>query len=205
MCKDEDTMSTALAHPGGPHTLADWESLDHDSDGNRVELIGGHLHVTPAPGFTHQIFSDELRFELRQALREYDRHDLVAVSAIGVAVTEEMGFIPDIVVAPVPADGAVKISAADTLLAVEIVSPRTRKSDRLTKPAAYAEAGVPYYWRVEPIPGDAPTIVCFELVDGEYAKRHVVESEAPVAVKAAPVPVELDVDALYGRIFGRQR
>lgn len=113
-----------------------------------------------------------------------NRRDLYAVSAIGVAVTEEMGFIPDIVVAPVPADGAVKISAADTLLAVEIVSPRTRKSDRLTKPAAYAEA---------------------ELLGGEYAKRHVVESEAPVAVKAAPVPVELDVDALYGRIFGRLR
>ena len=47
--------------------------------------------------------------------------------------------------------------------------------------------------------------MCFELVGGEYAKRHVVESEAPVAVEAAPVPVELDVDALYGRIFGRLR
>lgn len=205
MCEDNDTMSAALVRSGGPYTLADWESLDHDSDGNRVELIGGHLHVTPAPGFTHQSLSDELRRLIDDSLIAFDRRDLFAVSAIGVAVTEEMGFIPDIVVAPVPEDGAVKISAADTLLAVEIVSPRTRKSDRLTKPAAYAEAGVPHYWRVEPIPGEAPTIVCFELVDGEYAKRHVVESEAPVTVKAAPVPVELDVDALYDRIFGRMR
>lgn len=122
-------MSSALAHSAGSYTLADWESLDHDSDGNRVELIGGHFHVTPAPGFTHQSLSDELRFELRAALLEHDRTDLVAVSAIGVAVTQDMGFIPDIVVVPVP----------------------------------------------------------------------------PATVKAAPAPVELDVDSLYERIFGRCR
>ncbi len=202
MCKDADTMSSALAHAGGSYTLADWESLDQAPDGNRVELIGGYLHVTPAPGFTHQILSDELRLGIRHALREHGRRDLVAVSAIGIRVSEDMGFIPDIVVVPVPQDGTIKVAAADVELAVEVVSPRTRKDDRMIKPAAYADAGVRYYWRVEPVPGEAPTVVCFELEGGEYVKRRIVESERPATVKAAPVPVELDVDLLYEASFG---
>lgn len=194
-------MSSALAHPDGRYTLADWESLDHDPDGPRVELIGGQLHVTPAPGFTHQIFSDELRLILRESLIKFDRSDLVVVSAIGVGVSQDMGFVPDLVVVPTPEDGTVKVTAADVRLAVEIVSPSTRKNDRMTKPAAYAEAGIPHYWRVEPVPGEPPTVVCFELVGGDYVKQVIVESERPASVKAAPVPVELDVDALYRRIF----
>src|ERR1044072_8348809 len=34
-------------------------------------------------------------------------------------------------------------------LAVEIVSPTSQSMDRITKPALYARAGIPYYWRIE--------------------------------------------------------
>ncbi|GAB2659147.1 Uma2 family endonuclease [Saccharopolyspora gloriosae] len=196
-------MSSALAYASGPpFTLADWESLEHDPDGNRVELIGGHFQVTPAPSYVHQGLNDELRLVLRQALRAEGRSDLFAVSGIGVSLFEGMGFIPDISVLQAQRDGTVKVEAAEVLLAVEIVSPRTRKDDRMIKPDAYAQAGVPFYWRVEPIPGDPPTILCFELTNGVYVKSCVVESGVPATVKAAPVPVDLDVDVLYDLVFG---
>lgn len=196
-------MSSALACASGPpFTLADWESLEHDPDGNRVELIGGHFQVTPAPSYVHQGLNDELWLVLRQALRAEGRSDIVARSGLGVSLVEGMGFIPDISVVRAQSDGTVKVVAADLLLAVEIVSPRTRKDDRMIKPGAYAQAGVPFYWRVEPIPGEPPAIVCFELDDGVYIKSCVVESGHPTTVKAAPVPVDLDVDRLYGLALG---
>jgi Uma2 family endonuclease len=37
-------------------------------------------------------------------------------------------------------------------LVVEIVSPGTRRRDRLEKPAEYAAAGIPHYWRIEQNP-----------------------------------------------------
>jgi Uma2 family endonuclease len=37
----------------------------------------------------------------------------------------------------------------EVLLAVEIVSPTSVGMDRITKPAIYAGAGIPCYWRVE--------------------------------------------------------
>lgn len=201
-------MSSALACTGGPpYALADWESLDEDPGGNRVELIGGHFKVTPGPSVAHQAISDALRSTLHQALLREDRTDLLAVSGVGISVVEGMGFVPDISVLPTPSDGTIKVAASEVLLAVEVVSPRTRKDDRMVKPEAYAQAGVPFYWRVEPMPGAPPAIFCFQLAKGrlanaEYAESAVAESGRPVAVKAAPVDVELDVDALYEQIFG---
>jgi Uma2 family endonuclease len=38
------------------------------------------------------------------------------------------------------------------VLAVEVVSTHTRARDRISKPAEYATAGIPFYWRVEQHP-----------------------------------------------------
>jgi Uma2 family endonuclease len=37
----------------------------------------------------------------------------------------------------------------EVVLAVEIVSPTSQSMDRITKPALYAAAAIPYYWRIE--------------------------------------------------------
>jgi hypothetical protein len=42
---------------------------------------------------------------------------------------------------------------------VEIVSPSTVSIDRAVKPAMYAEAGIPVYWRVE-LHDTAKIVVC---------------------------------------------
>jgi Uma2 family endonuclease len=55
------------------------------------------------------------------------------------------------------------------LLAVEVLSPATRRIDRLSKMSAYEDAGVLSYWLVEPDP-DNPSVTVMELVDGSYAK-----------------------------------
>lgn len=201
-CDYPETMCSDFVFTDArPYTLADWEALVEAPAGHRVELIGGRLEAVPVPGMAHQIFRDEFLFFLRRALRS-GRGDLLAITAVGVSVVEGMGFIPDVVVVPLQRDGAVKVCAADLRLVIEVVSPRTREHDRMVKPAAYAQAGVPFYWRVEPIPGAPPAVFCFQLSAGHYAESAVVESGRPATVKAAPVDVDLDVDVLYEQIFG---
>ena len=52
---------------------------------------------------------------------------------------------------------------------IEIVSPSTVSIDRAIKPAMYAEAAIPVYWRVEL--QDTPKIVVSSLSRGRYVTR----------------------------------
>lgn len=71
-------------------------------------------------------------------------------------------------------------------LVVEVVSPRTAKTDRFLKPAEYAAAGVPLFWRVELLP--EVVIHGFRLEAGAYVPTQ--QPEAPWG------PVTVDVEAL---------
>jgi hypothetical protein len=60
-------------------------------------------------------------------------------------------LIPDVAVvrSEVLWGGAGTVAADEVLLAVEVVSPSSEMTDRITKPALYAAAGIAAYWRVE--------------------------------------------------------
>lgn len=193
--------SATWRHPDR-YTVDEWADLDPMPDGSRVELIDGVLRVTPAPALAHQRFGDRLCNLMDDTLWKRGRRDLCAVTGISVPVTGTFGFIPDIAVIRNPGVDVNSVPVSDLVLAVEIVSPSTRKQDRIVKPAAYAGAGVQYYWRVEPSKGKPPTVVCFELVDGAYVERIAVGPGEPGTITAAPVPIKLDVDKLYARVFG---
>lgn len=90
------------------------------------------------------------------------------IAAIGVRLRNNTVFIPDVVVAERQAALANRsgiLDASVVRLVVEIVSPGSGTMDRLTKPALFAEAGIPSYWRVEP--EDGPAVHAFAL-DGDH-------------------------------------
>jgi Uma2 family endonuclease len=66
------------------------------------------------------------------------------------------------------------------VLAVEVLSPSTRRIDRLSKLSAYEEAGVASYWLVDPDP-ETPSLRALELTD-----RHYVEAGYPSGEQAWP-------------------
>jgi Uma2 family endonuclease len=49
------------------------------------------------------------------------------------------------------------LEPANLRLVVEVVSPGSTTHDRFTKPALYADAGIPTYWRIE-VGSDGPTV-----------------------------------------------
>jgi Uma2 family endonuclease len=86
----------------------------------------------------------------------------------------------------------VAYTPADFALLVEVVSPTSTGMDRVLKPAEYAAAGIPFFWRVEIEP--AVEVISYELSDGAY-RETVRATEGSVAMPA-PYPVVIDVPAL---------
>ncbi|WP_243709526.1 Uma2 family endonuclease [Micromonospora sp. 15K316] len=129
------------------YTLEDLLHLPDDAP--RVELVDGVIQVTPSPTLGHQ----DISLLLARWLLQHAPTDLRVSQAVGVALSSNTSRQPDVVVrrADLP-PGQSLLRAEDVVLAVEIVSPGTRRIDRFAKPGEYAAAGIPYYWRIEQDP-----------------------------------------------------
>jgi Uma2 family endonuclease len=105
--------------------------------------------------------------------------------------------VPDIVVVRslTAEQNPARLAADDVLLAVEIVSPGTGRTDRVTKPAEYADAGIGGYWVIDLDP-PATTITAYTLVDGDYE----VVADGPGEFDLLyPAPVHVDLTTLTTR------
>ena len=128
------------------YTIAD---LDHfPDDGNRYELLGGVLLVTPAPGPPHQ----SALARLTQALWAYlgpPGPALVTTPGV-IQVGNDTQLEPDLLIIPAQSvDAASWRQVRDWWLAVEVSGPASRIYDRDFKTAAYLQAGVREVWRVD--------------------------------------------------------
>lgn len=134
-------MTTATSNA---FTVEDLEALP--DDGNRYELIGGSIVMTPAPEPVHQRVSRRLLGLLEAACPEgYEVFD----APIDYDLPGGQRVEPDLIVVPNASVGEKRLEG-HALLVVEIVSPGSIVNDTVTKRAVYAEAGVPAYWMVDP-------------------------------------------------------
>jgi len=174
-----------------PRTVADLLLLP--DDGNRYELLDGCLLVSPAPILTHQLVAQRLQHTLLDAAPP----ELEPLDTVNLKVGDEDFFIPDLVVARSEAvyEGELMLRPADVLLAVEIVGDSTRKRDRVLKLAAYAEAGIPHYWRIEPTEG--PALYAYELDGDTYRLARAVTGGERVTLNE-PFPVTIDPHTWVG-------
>ena len=118
-------------------------------DGNRYETVHGELLVTPAPSYPHQYVIAELLVRLHPFLKRYPVGQVVTSPA-------DISWAPDVLVQPDVF--VVALEEARTfdwkrmktlLLAIEVLSPSTRRYDRFTKRRIYQEFRVPLYWLVD--------------------------------------------------------
>ena len=112
----------------------------------RVELVDGVIQVTPSSTVGHQDISSLLWLWLHNHAPTH----LGAAQSVGVRLSHNTSRQPDALLyrAGVPSDQSM-LRSEDVVLAVEIVSPGTRRIDRFAKPGEYAAAGIPFYWRIE--------------------------------------------------------
>lgn len=194
-------MTAQLAHEVhkprlGPVTVEDWLAKDAPADGSRLELLLGHLTMTPAPMSGHQRVSYRLARAIDDALEADGRTDLEMLQAVGVRISTPFrtALIPDVVVAKAGANVAA-FDPSDVLLAVEVWSPGNSRTERETKTAAYAQAEIPHLWLVE-TPLDKPaTFRAYQLKGNSYVLA--VDAKAGESVLApGPVPVKIDTSRL---------
>lgn len=181
-------MSLAPFDRPGPWTFDDLQELPEDD--LRYEVVDGALLVSPAPTHFHQAVGRRLFLQLvRQAPAEWE-----PVYEVAFRVRTD-GRVPDLAVvrAGLPVRRReIAYQPGDFALLIEVVSPTSTGMDRVLKPAEYAAAGVPFFWRVETDP--AVEIVAYELVDGQY--RESARASEGAQALPGPYPLVIDLDAL---------
>jgi Uma2 family endonuclease len=149
-----------------PMTLEEWAALDDEVEG---ELVDGFLEEEEMPTFLHEIIVGWLIETLRTWSRR--RGGRVAASEAKIAVGPRRGRKADVSVylrgrMPAAADRLITIAPH---LVVEVTSPRPRdtRRDRIEKLSDYAQAGIRYYWILDP---QLRSLEIFELGrSGRYA------------------------------------
>jgi Uma2 family endonuclease len=166
-------------------------------DGNRYEIIDGERFVTPAPTPLHQVTAFRLAVLLDAYVAQLGQ--LCLMAPLDVIFDERNAVQPDVLVAPrLPGATAPSLRSVNALtLAVEVLSPSTRRVDQTRKRALYAAMRVPEYWILDPEhrtvtrcrPGDPAAEVLAESL--------VWQPDPAVA------PLELDLVGLFAAVYER--
>ncbi len=180
-----------------PWTVDEWIALNEDApDGSRYELVDGSVLMSPPPSMGHQLAGDRLARILTDAAPA----GLIPVTATGIPMGDRTALIPDLLVVDLTAfaDDAKMPDPSQVHLVVEIVSPSTTTTDRTLKPAKYAAAGIPHFWRLETARFRGlgverlPVLFAYTLdADGEYRLTRRLPAGTTVRIED-PFPVELD-------------
>ena len=130
------------------------EVLEFPSDGNRYELVGGELLVTPAPRRVHQRVVGKLHHTLFGYLQDYRGVAEVLMSPADITWGSDEDLVqPDLFVVVLDAAEGPNDrwdSIRTLLLAIEVISPSSTRYDRVTKRRLYQRRGVATYWVVDP-------------------------------------------------------
>lgn len=152
--------------------------------------------MAPAPAAIHQIAV----FEIAAILREYLEREPIGVVMLSPADLElEPGSVtqPDVFVVPATVDvERHRLEWSDVkslLLAVEVLSPSSARTDRIEKRDFYCDVGVPEYWLVD--------------LDAQAVERWTPTRETPEILRDrlnwTPLqsePFSIDLPRLFERI-----
>lgn len=154
----------------GIYTVEDLHAYREQRDDMTVQLIDGELIVSASPGVVHQVVSSELFVLLARVVPSQLR---VLHAPLDLRAGERTVVQPDLMVVPRDLREGSEVEQPP-VLAVEILSPSSRRTDLVRKPEALAQFGVPHYWVIDPL---HPWLRVFRLEGGTYASDLVVEGD----------------------------
>ncbi|MGW3318308.1 Uma2 family endonuclease [Streptomyces fungicidicus] len=167
-----------------------WEEMEWP-EGSKVEIIEGIITVSPAPAYRHNVIAARIQRRLYSVIPE----DWEIFHTLAIAVPSRLGMlIPDLVVAPVRdhTESDSHIPAALAELVVEVTSKSNARHDRVSKPAAYATAGIPLYLLVDRWAPDGPTATLYGEPEGDvYRPLATAKFGEPLKL---PAPFGLVID-----------
>ncbi|MFJ8657944.1 Uma2 family endonuclease [Streptomyces sp. NPDC093795] len=185
-------MSALAAEPqygqgnGWEDLVRRWESMDWP-EGCKVEIIEGIITVAPTPCAGHNNIA--YRILRRLAAEIPEEWGVYQTQSIAIP-TRLSAFVPDLLVAPLnEVEGPHHIvPAAVAELVAEVTSPSNASTDRITKAAAYAEAGVPLYLLIDRHAPGGPTVTLYGEPKGDVYR----------VLRAVPFGEEIHLPAPFG-------
>lgn len=145
-------------------------------DGLRHELIDGEHFVSPSPGSAHQLIIGNLYLLMRTFLREHPA-GVVMLAPFDIVFSQYDVVEPDLIYFSRERFKAVvgeKNATGAPDLAIEVLSPSSRRRDEVLKRRLYERTGVAEYWIVDP---DLEAVRVYRLVEGRYVRAAELSSE----------------------------
>jgi len=167
-----------------------WEDMEWP-EGSKVEIIEGVITVSPAPAYRHHVIAERIQRQLYSVIPD----DWGIYQTLAIAVPSRLGMlIPDLVVTPLPddAESDTHIPAALAELVVEVTSRSSVRHDRVSKPAAYATAGIPLYLLVDRWATGGPRVTVYGEPKGDVY-RVLTAVKFGDSIKL-PAPFDLVID-----------
>jgi Uma2 family endonuclease len=130
-----------------------------------TELWDGELIMSPAPSFFHQEIVDRFHDYLKAWVRQHQLGK-TGIAPIDMVLTARCVTQPDVVFIANDRLSIVQrnLQGAANLVA-EVISPESRRRDRIDKRDLYEQHGVEEYWLIDP---EAKTVEVLSLQSGEY-------------------------------------
>ena len=161
------------------------------NDGKRYEVVDGELLVSPGPAWSHQAAV----FFLQRALHDYVRAENVGFVLAGPADIEPDDYTlvePDVFVVPLTSGKRPRHwrEANKLLLAAEVLSPGSRRHDRVVKRDLYRRLGA-VYWIVDLDAG------LLERWMPEDLRPEILTDNVEWHAEGASQPVRINLDELF--------
>jgi Uma2 family endonuclease len=180
-------------------TVANYLALGEDDDQHRCELQEGNLLFMPSGRPHHNIARSELFGQIDSQLPEQLRVvpdvdldlQLVPADQPGTVRRPDLTVVAAAAMERVDREGGI-LRASEVVLAVEILSPGSRRTDQIIKRGEYADAGIPHYWIIEL--DERPALVVCHLAGG-FGYQDAPAATGSVQV-GEPLPIRVDLDQL---------
>lgn len=130
-----------------------------------IELWDGELVMSPTPSFFHQKIVSRFYEALSAWVRKHKLGE-TAFAPLDMVLTNTRATQPDVVFISNERLGIIQtrlMGAAD--LVAEVISPTSRRRDRIDKRDLYEQHGVKEYWLIDP---EAGTVEALHLTGGQY-------------------------------------
>lgn len=167
------------------------EVLAFPEDGKRYELIGGELHVSPAPMPRHQAVIGRLYVLLWTYLHGLHLEHTLFGSPADISWGDETLVQPDLLVVPPEEVTNSWTTYRTLLLAVEVLSPWSRRRDRIEKRRLYQERDVRTYWIVD---HESALVEVWQLSD---VRPLIVTESLTWRVTPGAPELEIELPALF--------
>ena len=179
------------AQHGTKLTLAEYLALEIEG---MWELVDGELYEMPPPNLDHQDLIGFLYRVMCAYLDETTPRLGRAWLGVGVALSNTMLLIPDLVFVLSQRQGMMRANYLDGVpdLVVEVLST-DRRRDLALKRTWYAEAGIPEYWIIDPY---NDSLAVLELSGAEYVDRAMLGTDDVLTTPMMP-GFELALERLF--------